>query len=71
MNCDYDGLPSKYFFQGKNIENIKITGDCIDGNEEIFYGKITENAIDGKFYPRIPILYLENVKNFEIINTKL
>ena len=71
MNCDYDGLPSKYFFYGKNIENIKITGGCIDGNEEIFYGKITENAIDGKFYPRIPILYLENVKNFEIINTKI
>ena len=71
MNCDYDGLPTKYFFYGKNIENIKITGGYIDGNEEIFYGKITENAIDGKFYPRIPVLYLENVKNFSIINTKI
>ena len=71
MNCDYDGLPTKYFFYGKNIQNIKITGGYIDGNEEIFYGKITENAIDGKFYPRIPILYLENVKNFTIINTKI
>ena len=71
MNCDYDGLPSKYFFYGKNIENIKITGGYIDGNEEIFYGKITENSIDGKFYPRIPVLYLENVKNFQIFNTKI
>ena len=49
MNCDYNGLPTKYFF----------------------YGKITENAIDGKFYPRIPVLYLENVKNFKILNTKI
>ena len=71
MNCDYDGLPSKYFFYGKDIQNIKITGGYIDGNEEIFYGNITENAIDGKFYPRIPIIYLENVKNFEIINTHI
>ena len=71
MNCDYDGLPSKYFFYGKDIQNIKITGGYIDGNEEIFYGKITENAIDGKFYPRIPIIYFENVKNFQIINTKI
>ena len=62
MNCDYDGLPTKYFFYGKDIENIKITGGYIDGNEEIFYGKITENSIDGKFYPRIPVLFLENVK---------
>ena len=71
MNCDYDGLPSKFFFYGKDIENIKIIGGNIDGNEEIFYGKITENAIDGKFYPRIPVLYLENVKNFQILNTKI
>ena len=71
MNCDYDGLPSKYFFYGKDIQNIKTTGGYIDGNEEIFYGNITENAIDGKFYPRIPIIYLENVKNFEIINTHI
>ena len=71
MNCDYNGLPTKYFFYGKDIQNIKITGGYIDGNEEIFYGKITENAIDGKFYPRIPVLYLENVKNFKIVNTQI
>ena len=71
MNCDYDGLPTKYFFYGRDIENIKIIGGYIDGNEEIYYGKITENSIDGKFYPRIPVLYLENVKNFQIINTKI
>lgn len=71
MNCDYDGLPTKYFFYGKDIENIKITGGYIDGNEEIFYGKITDNSIDGKFYPRIPVLFLENVKNFKILNTKI
>ncbi len=66
-DCYYDGRPSKYFIIGENISNFKITGEgVIDGSEELFYGKITEFHIEGAYYPRIPLIYIENGKNIEI-----
>ncbi len=71
-NCDYNGMPTKFFIYGKDLENINITGDgIIDGNEEIFYGKVSENHIEGYFYPRIPLIFFENSKNVNIYNIKL
>ena len=66
-DCFYDGRPSKYFIIGKDIKKFKLTGEgTIDGSEELFYGKITEYHIEGAYYPRIPLIYIENGDNIEI-----
>ena len=71
-NCDYDGMPTKYFIYAKDCQNISITGKgIIDGNEEIFYGKVTKWHIEGSFYPRIPLIYFENCKNIIVKNVTL
>ena len=72
VDCSYNGSPTKFFIYGKDIENVKITGEgIIDGNEEIFYGKQNDHHIDGKFYPRVPLLYLENVNDYELKNINI
>ncbi len=69
-NCDYDGKPFLYFIYGKDIKNIKIIGKgTIDANGTIFYGEVNRYFIDGKFYPRMPLLFLENVDGLEINKT--
>ena len=71
-NCDYDGLPSKYFIYAKDSINIGIDGKgVINGNEELFYGKVTPWHIEGAFYPRIPLIFFENCKNVNISNVTL
>lgn len=66
-NCTYTGAPNHYFLYGKDCENIAITGfGRIDGNEEIFYGEVTKWHIEGSFYPRAPMLFLENVTQLTI-----
>ena len=67
QNCDYDGKPKLFFIYANHVKNIKITGKgAIDGNESMFYGYQDQYFIDGAFYPRMPLLYLENVQNLEI-----
>lgn len=71
-DCYYDGRPSKYFIIGKDINKFKLTGEgTIDGSEELFYGKVTEYHIEGAYYPRIPLIYIENGKNIEIKDVTL
>lgn len=66
-NSDYNGRPTLYFIYANGCEHVSITGfGKIDGNEEIFYGKITPWHIDGAFYPRMPMLYLENISHLTI-----
>ncbi len=66
-NCDYEGKPELFFIYSYATENVRITGSgTIDGNEEIFYGTVTKWHIDGAFYPRMPLLYLEDVHNLTI-----
>ncbi len=66
-DCSYNGKPSMFFIYAKGEENIKICGDgIIDGNEEIFYGKQNDHHIDGSFYPRVPLIFFEDCKNFEL-----
>lgn len=65
--CDYSGKPSLYFLYAKNCENIAITGfGKIDGNEEIFYGNVSPWHIDGSFYPRVPLLFLEHITHLTL-----
>jgi len=69
INCEYNGAPIFYFIYGKDSKNIAITGlGSIDGNETIFYGKQDKYQIDGKFYPRMPLVYLVNIKHLTITN---
>ncbi len=66
-NSEYNGAPAHYFLYGKDCENVTITGlGKIDGNEEIFYGEVTKWHIEGRFYPRVPMLFLENAAQVTI-----
>lgn len=66
-NCEYTGGPSLYFIYAKDCEYISITGQGkIDGNEQIFYGTVTDFHIDGGFYPRVPLLFLEHVEHLTL-----
>lgn len=72
VNCEYNGMPNHYFLYAKNCENLAITGHGkIDGNEEIFYGKVTKWHIEGILYPRAPMLFLENVSHLSITQLTL
>ena len=72
VNCEYSGAPTHYFLYAKDCENLAITGyGCIDGNEEIFYGEETPWHIEGIFYPRAPLLFLENVSHLTISQVTL
>lgn len=67
VDCEYAGAPAHYFLYAKDCENLAITGfGQIDGNEEIFYGDATKWHIEGLFYPRAPMLFLENVSHLTI-----
>lgn len=69
QKCDYDGSPYLFFIYGENAENVQITGfGKIDGNEEIFYGETNQYQIDGRFYPRMPLIYLVNITHLSILN---
>lgn len=68
----YTGAPNHYFLFGKDCENLVITGyGRIDGNEEIFYGDVTKWHIEGNFYPRVPMLFLENVSHLTVRDVTL
>lgn len=71
-DCTYTGTPSLYFLYAKDCEHLSITGfGKIDGNEKIFYGTITPWHIDGSFYPRVPLLFLENISHLTIMHVTL
>ncbi|MCR4738827.1 MAG: glycoside hydrolase family 28 protein [Lachnospiraceae bacterium] len=71
-NCDYDGCPNLFFIYAKDADNIKISGKgTIDGNEELFYGKISPHHIDGSFYPRVPLIFFENTGNLSVSDVTL
>lgn len=71
-NSEYSGAPAHYFLYARDCENIAITGyGRIDGNEKIFYGEVTKWHIEGVFYPRAPMLFLENVSHLTIRDVTL
>lgn len=66
-NCDYTGSPTLYFIYAKDCEYVSITGfGKIDGSEEQFYGNVTKWHIDGRFYPRVPLLFLEHISHLTL-----
>lgn len=67
LNCEYAGRPFHAFIYAKSAENIVISGHgTIDGNEEIFYGTDVGYHIEGSYYPRIPLVLLEDVKHLTV-----
>lgn len=71
-NCEYAGTPTHYFLYARGCEDLAITGPGrIDGNEDIFYGEATKWHIEGSFYPRAPLLFLENVSHLTIRDVTL
>lgn len=71
-NSEYAGLPTHYFLYAKGCENLAITGlGTIDGNEEIFYGEVNKWHIEGIFYPRAPMLFLEDISHLTITQVTL
>lgn len=72
INCEYNGKPANFFIYACGGENIRITGGgSIDGNEEIYYGEQTQYHIEGAYYPRTPLLFIENVEHFTIADVTL
>ncbi len=66
-NCEYTGRPSQFFIYAKDCSHVKISGEgIIDGSEEIYYGNQVPGFIEGFYYPRIPLLFLEHVIDLEI-----
>ena len=71
-SCEYSGNPTLFFLYAKDASDITVSGEgTIDGNEEIFYGTVTEWHIDGAFYPRVPMLFLENIEGLTITDITL
>ena len=72
INCEYNGKPANFFVYAAGGKNIRITGGgTIDGNEEIYYGNVTQYHIEGAYYPRTPLLFIENVEHFTITDVTL
>lgn len=72
VNCEYAGAPTHYFLYARDCENLAITGlGTIDGNEDIFYGEVTKWHIEGIFYPRAPLLFIENTEHLTIRDVTL
>ena len=71
-DCTYSGAPNHYFLYGHSCCNLAITGlGRIDGNEEIFYGEVNKWHIEGSFYPRAPMLFLENCSHITMTQVTL
>lgn len=71
-DCEYNGRPGLFFLYARKADDITITGEgVIDGNEDIFYGKVTPYHIDGYFYPRVPLIFLEDVINLTVSDITL
>ncbi|MDO5339385.1 MAG: glycosyl hydrolase family 28 protein [Eubacteriales bacterium] len=67
VNCEYNGKPRQYFIYAKDADGVCISGrGTIDGSEEIYYGEIRKDQIDGAFYPRIPMILMEHCTHLTI-----
>lgn len=72
INCEYAGRPYLVFIHARDQENIAITGQgVIDGNEAIFHGTDNHYHIEGSFYPRVPVLFLEGVQHLTIRDIRI
>ncbi len=67
LNSEYAGRPFHAFIYALSAENVVISGHgTIDGNEEMFYGTDAHYHIEGSYYPRIPLVLLEDIKHLTV-----
>ncbi|MGN0371519.1 MAG: glycoside hydrolase family 28 protein [Enterocloster sp.] len=67
INCEYNGRPFRYFIYARGEKNIRITGfGTIDGTEEIYHGKEIQYHIEGSYYPRIPMILIEETEHLTV-----
>lgn len=72
INCEYNGRPPRYFIYAHKGENIRISGfGSIDGSEEIYHGQEGPYHIEGAFYPRIPMILIEEVDHLTVRDVTL
>lgn len=72
LNSEYAGRPFHAFIYGLGQENVSISGfGTIDANESIFYGHDSGYHIEGTYYPRIPLMLLEDFKHLTICDVTL
>lgn len=72
INCEYAGKPFHYFIYAKDESCVSITGlGKIDGTEEIFHLVEGQYHIEGTYYPRIPMLLLENISQLTVKDVTL
>lgn len=72
VNCEYNGVPARYFLYAKDADSICISGlGQIDGTEEMWYSDQNQYHIEGSFYPRIPLILLEHVNHLTVKNITL
>lgn len=72
LNCEYAGRPFQAFIHAYGEENTAVTGyGTIDANESIFYGTDTRYHIEGSYYPRIPMFFLEACRHLTIKDVTL
>lgn len=67
LNCEYAGRPFHAFIYALSAENVVISGHgTIDGNESMFYGTDAHYHIEGSYYPRVPLVLLEDIKHLTV-----
>jgi polygalacturonase len=67
MNSEYNGNPQETFIFAKHADNISIVGEgTIDGGEEQFYGDANQYHIEGAYYPRPPMIFMEDCQRVTI-----
>lgn len=67
LNSEYAGRPFHAFLTGFHQFNVSVTGfGTIDANEKIFYGTNSGYHIEGTYYPRIPLMLLEDFEHLTI-----
>ena len=67
LNCEYAGRPFHAFIYALSAENVVISGHgTIDGNEAMFYGADTKYHIEGSYYPRVPLVLLEDIQHLTV-----
>lgn len=67
INCEYAGKPFKYFIYGEHGQDICISGHGkIEGAEERYHGTVTQHHIEGAYYPRIPMILFEDIKQLTV-----
>lgn len=72
LNSEYAGKPFHAFIYSYQETNVAITGlGKIDGNEEMYYGVDSGYHIEGTYYPRVPMLLLEDIKHLTVKDVTL